>query len=263
MHQAFSGRLQSAAALHAIACRIVFILGGHTYKPMEAHGTKATRKERETQQLRLLFWLCYIFDKDIALRTGQPPVISGDYCNLTLPDNYMSCYFNLPDLNEELGSSSIRHEELTPHFAGDLRLSHLKDKTCQLLYSAQAQKKSDADILRDIRGLDDELENWRLSIPPDLRPALSISEKQQVIVRNLKLPQSMRHITLHLEYHHLMTIIHRASERCSIFQTEKGIMERDLNLGVRSSIALSLEASRSTLIYLKAAIGGLASEAFW
>jgi hypothetical protein len=33
--------------------------------------------------------------------------------------------------------------------------------------------------------------------------------------------------------------------------------------GVESSIALALEASRSTLVYLKAALNGLAGEAFW
>ncbi|KAJ4132865.1 hypothetical protein NW754_015678 [Fusarium falciforme] len=85
MHQTFSGHLQSAAMLHAIACRIIFMLGGHTYTPTKAHGTDATREERETRQLRMLFWLCYIFDKDIALRTGQPPLMSDDYCDLTPP----------------------------------------------------------------------------------------------------------------------------------------------------------------------------------
>lgn len=217
-------------------------------------------KEREASQLRLLFWLCYIFDKDIALRTGQPPLMSGDYCDLTLPDNYMECYFYLEDLNEDLNDA---HEELTPHLPGDPRLSYLKDKTCRLLYSAHAQKKSDAEILRDIRELDDELENWRQTIPPDFRPSLSIPEKKQEILRGMQLPRSMRHIGLHLEYHHLMTTIHRASERCYTIQAENGTIEDDWNPGVRSSIALSLEASRSTLIYLRAAVKGLAGEAFW
>ncbi|KAI5464261.1 hypothetical protein BGZ63DRAFT_439435 [Mariannaea sp. PMI_226] len=263
MHQTFSGRLQSATMLHAIACRIVFMLGGHTYAPIKTHGNDATRKEREGTQLRLLFWLCYIFDKDIALRTGQPPLMSGDYCDLTFPDNYMSCYFYLPDLHEDLDSSSINNEELTPHLPSDPGLSYLKDKTYRLLYSAQAQKKSVAEILRDIRELDDELETWRMSIPPDFRPALSITEEHQVTLHSMQLPRSMRHIILHLEYHHLMTTIHRASERCYSSQGENALKESDWNPGVRSSIALSLEASRSTLIYLKAAVSGLAGEAFW
>ncbi|KAH7146092.1 hypothetical protein EDB81DRAFT_933890, partial [Dactylonectria macrodidyma] len=108
MHQTFSGRLQSAAMLHAIACRIVFMLGGHTYKPAKSFSSEATYKEREERQLRMLFWLCYIFDKDIALRTGQPPLLSDDYCDLTLPEDYVDCYNYLPDLEDRLGSSAYR-----------------------------------------------------------------------------------------------------------------------------------------------------------
>ncbi|RSL97755.1 hypothetical protein CEP52_010738 [Fusarium oligoseptatum] len=263
MHQTFSGHLQSAAMLHAIACRIIFMLGGHTYTPTKAYGTDATREEREVRQLRMMFWLCYIFDKDIALRTGQPPLMSDDYCDLTLPEDYMSCYFYLPDLDENLTSPSFNSEKLIPHLPGDPRLSHLKDKTSRLLYSAQAVKKSDAELLRDIRELDEELEAWRLSIPPDFRPALSITEKSKVTLAGMQLPRSMRHITLHLEYHHLMTAIHRASGRCCGMTSENNSEDGEWKGGIHSSIALSLEASRSTLVYLRAAIDGLAGEAFW
>ncbi|KAK7425317.1 hypothetical protein QQZ08_008214 [Neonectria magnoliae] len=263
MHQTFSGRLQSAAMLHAIACRIVFMLGGHTYTPTKSYGSEATHKEREARQLRMLFWLCYLFDKDIALRTGQPPLMSDDYCDLTLPDNPVECYHYLDDLDESSNHSAQMYEELTPHLPGDPRLSHLKDKTCRLLYSAQAVKKSDAELLRDIRELDDELENWRLSIPPDFRPSLSISKNTAVAFPAMKLLRSMRHICLHVEYHHLMTTIHRASGRFYAMPADNPAKESEWNGGVESSIALSLEASRSTVIYLKAAVNGLSGEAFW
>lgn len=249
--------------LHAIACRMVFMLGGHTYQPVKAYGAEATHKEREARQLRMLFWRCYLFDKDIALRTGQPPLMSDDCCDLTLPDNYVECYFYLPDLDESSSSASNMYEELTPYLPGDPRLSHLKDKTCRLLYSAQALRKTGAELLRDIRELDDELENWRLSIPPDFRPTLSISENAAVPFPTMKLPWSMRHICLHVEYHHLMTTIHRASGRFYAIQADNAAKETEWNGAVESSIALSLEASRSTVIYLRAAVNGLAVEAFW
>jgi hypothetical protein len=175
----------------------------------------------------------------------------------------MSCYFYLPDLDENLTSPSYNNEHLMPHLPGDPRLSHLKDKTSRLLYSAQAAKKSDAELLRDIRELDEELEAWRLSIPPDFRPALSITEKSKVTLAGMQLPRSMRHITLHLEYHHLMTAIHRASGRCCGMSSENNSEDGEWKGGIQSSIALSLEASRSTIVYLRAAIDGLAGEAFW
>ncbi|EXA32071.1 hypothetical protein FOVG_16647 [Fusarium oxysporum f. sp. pisi HDV247] len=257
MHEIFSGRLRSAAMFHAIACRMVFTLGGHTHICLKPYKSPITRPERERRQLRMLFWLCYIFDKDIALRTGQPPFMSDDYCDFTLPHNYLDCYSYLPKLDHGLLHTPIGDEDLTPHLPGDPRLSHIKDRTSRLLYSTQAAKKTHAQLLRDIRELDEELEAWRQSIPPDFRPALSISDESQVTM------VGMRQITLHLEYHHIMTTIHRASGRCMEPESENSPDKGEWVAGVESSIALALEASRSTLVYLRAVMCGLAGEAFW
>ncbi|KAK2468585.1 hypothetical protein H9L39_18409 [Fusarium oxysporum f. sp. albedinis] len=263
MHEIFSGRLRSAAMFHAIACRMIFNLGGHTHISLKPRKSSLARSERERRHLRMLFWLCYIFDKDIALRTGQPPLMSDDYCDLTLPDNYMDCYSYLPGLEESLSPMSFGDEGLTPHLPGDPRLSHIKERTSRLLYSAQAAKKTHAQFLRDIRELDEELEAWRQSLPPVFRPVLSISNESQVALTGMQLPHSMRNITLHLEYHHLITTIHRASGRYMQPESENSHLSGEWVSGVESSIALALEASRSTLVYLKAAMCGLAGEAFW
>lgn len=263
MHEIFSGRLRSGAMFHAIACRMVFTLGGHTNISCKSRGSQVTRSERERRQLRMLFWLCYIFDKDIALRTGQPPLMSDEYCDLTLPETYYDCYEYLPKLNESLPQVSFDEESLMPHLPGDPRLSQLKDKTSRLLYSAQAAKKSHAQLLCDIRELDEELEAWRQSLPPSFRPALSITNESQVALQGMHLPRSMRHITLHLDYHHLMIAIHRASGRCMEPDPGNPKDQPEWVPGVESSNALALEASRSTLVYLRAAMCGVAGEAFW
>ncbi|KAM0282519.1 hypothetical protein ACHAQK_010402 [Fusarium lateritium] len=259
MHEVFCGRLRSGAVFQAIACRMVFTLGGHTHIRVKPWKSPITRAERERRQLRMLFWLCYIFDKDVALRTGQPPLMSDDYCDLTLPEDYLSCYTYLPELDDNLPPMAFDDGGLTPHLPGDPRLSHIKERTSRLLYSAQAAKKTPSQLLRDIRELDEELEAWRMSIPPDFRPALSIHDGSRVDLEGMHLPRSMRHITLHLDYHHLMTAIHRVSGRC--METNSDIT--GWGPGVASSIALSLEASRSTLVYLRAAMVGLTGEAFW
>ncbi|KAF4441618.1 transcriptional activator Mut3p [Fusarium acutatum] len=233
MHEIFSGRLRSGAMFHAIACRMVFTLGGHTY-------------------------ISYI-----ALRTGQPPLMSDDYCDLTLPETYFDCYEYLPKLNESLPQVSFEEESLMPHLPGDPRLSQLKDKTSRLLYSAQAAKKSHAQLLCDIRELDEELEAWRQSVPPSFRPALSITNESQVALQGMHLPRTMRQITLHLDYHHLMIAIHRASGRCMEPDPGNPNDQPEWVPGVESSNALALEASRSTLVYLRAAMCGVAGEAFW
>ncbi|KAL7754957.1 hypothetical protein ACKLNR_014714 [Fusarium oxysporum f. sp. zingiberi] len=79
----------------------------------------------------------------------------------------------------------------------------LKHKAYQLLYSDEPLVQSDIKVIRGIRELDDELENWRITIPKFLRPALSISDPRTPMP-DPKLQQGMQHIILHLEYHHLM-----------------------------------------------------------
>ncbi|KAK0389923.1 hypothetical protein NLU13_3496 [Sarocladium strictum] len=257
LYETSTGRLQSGTTFHAVACRMVFGLGGHTRLPPK-HIT--TRSDRERRHIRILFWLCYIIDKDTALRTGQPPLMSGEYCDLTLPDGYDECYTTyLPRLHDKVPLSD--DEAFTPHLPEDPRLSHLKEKVSRRLYSAQAVKKTNAELLRDIRELDEELEAWRLSIPAIFRPALSISNKSRVDVGDC-LPRSMTHIIMHLGYHHVMTAIHRASSRC-ISGADAAADAEEWLPGVKSSMALALEASRSTLVYLRAAIRGVAGEAFW
>lgn len=268
MHEIFLGRLRSASMFHAIACRMAFTLGGQNYTTTETNKGRITHRDRERRQLRLLFWLAYIFDKDIALRSGQPPLMADDYCDLTLPENYLECYEYLPGLSHHLPLELAGNTALVPHLPGDPRLSHIKEKTSRLLYSAQAARKTPAQLLFDIRDLDDELETWRKSIPQNFRPQLSIRNNYQVNVENMHLPRSMRSITLHLEYHHLLTTIHRASGRCMHHpEQEKSNIDAEwpstIESGVESSIALALEASRSTLLYLMAAMNGLAGEAFW
>lgn len=118
-----------------------------------------TIQEHEVRQLRMFFWLCYIFDKDIAVRTGQPPIIADQFCDLTLPDGYDEYRFS----GRQMGPR--RSLVQSPWLPGDLRLSMIKSKALQTLYSSASLRMSDAELLKTIRELDEELESWRASIP--------------------------------------------------------------------------------------------------
>lgn len=393
LYQLFLGQVQSSAMLLAFACRIMFMLGGHKLSndswlptPESRSGSGTTTPasapvdiaDRKRRHLRKLFWLCYYVDTDISLRTGQPPSIDDDHCDLSLPPGYieiqyldrrelealkerhfypLNSYPNMPSpspypYNQGAGQSGpnpskpsgtpttmtsaaqghrIRHpylghsypgldETSVPVLPGDLRLTLIKSKTCKLLYSALALRKSDAELLRDIRELDDELERWRLSVPERYRPALSLprtsppgglqraqgqegSQKGsgggcyfQVPGRKQEQEQeqgqgqgqkqghgygksydhtmsaeSVRTILINLQYHHLVATIHQATGRCRAWQNRSSMLEENTNArtgemlmeGVSSSLALSVEASRSTLIYLRSVTRALLGEAFW
>ncbi|EHK21433.1 uncharacterized protein TRIVIDRAFT_180483 [Trichoderma virens Gv29-8] len=246
------GHLQGACMYHAIACRTVCVLGGHTLANDPHKYGNLTFQELEERQIRLLFWLCYLFDKDMALRNGQPPIISDEFCDLTLPQEYIQNRFTPQSLTSTVGSQR-------PFLPSDLRLSLLKSKTVSALYSAGALRKSDAELLRTIRELDEDLENWRASIPPEYAPALSIRNRVK-LDETLDINTSMLRIELHLDYHYLLNMIHCASGRCVVDWSESG---KEMIFGLQSSLDLSVEASRSTLIYLSEAAPRLAGEAFW
>ncbi len=228
--------------LGAVAARQLFMLGANLNQSREAPVCERSLKRHE--QLRNLFWICYTLDKDTALRTGQPPVIADENCDLTLPEGYADRAFCDPDKDD--------NPLLGPVFPFDLRLSMIKSRTHSHLYSLSALNKSDAELLKSIRELDDELEEWRLSIPPQWRPTMSFS--QETSDPNM----SMHSVMLRVNYYLCMSIIHQASSRCKSWMQGSGMMD-----GVSSSLALSVEASRSTLCYLGAAEHVLVEGVFW
>jgi hypothetical protein len=251
------GHLQKAAVLHSVACRMMFTLGANTISlpPLSADQT-ADRAWRVKNQLRKLFWMIYFNDKEISLRTGQPPSIHDDDCDLTLPQGYLSLKYmeDMPEIEPLL------LDDITvPLLPGDLRLDIIKSAIYRLLYSPRAQRKSDAELVRDIRQLDDELEAWRLSVPHGFRPALSLSLQEDRSQPNQAEPRKMEKLMVHVEYYHLVATIHEAAGRCCSW-TGRQSFEVE---GIASSRALAVEASRSTLVYLRAIVHNLIGEAFW
>ncbi|EFY91883.1 C6 transcription factor, putative [Metarhizium acridum CQMa 102] len=249
LHETLCGRLQASSMYHALACRTVFTLGGHTVMVSTPTDRNLTVQEHEDRHLRRLFWLCYVLDKEISLRNGQPPAIPDQFCDLTLPEGYAQSRF-LPTEQGQIQN---------PWLPGDLRLSILKSKAVQLLYSHASLRKSDAELLKTIRELDEELETWRTSIPEAFSPNLSL-EYDTRLEGVTSMSTNMLLIELHLDYHFLLNTIHCASSRCI---TRGSSDPQQISVGVQSSFDLSVEASRSTIVYLSMSASRLAGEAFW
>ncbi|UPK91776.1 hypothetical protein LCI18_002711 [Fusarium solani-melongenae] len=252
LHEAHLGRMPSAAILNGVACKMVITLGGHVDVPnLPDHG-EASREERERCHLRALFWICYLLDKEIALRSGQPPFLTDSYCDLTPPDRGMTHFF-----------ADGTGEGLFPYLFGDIGLSLLKGKANHQLYSVHASRKPDAELLRDIRELDEQLEKWRSSMPSHIRPSLSMSRSSISSLQDTDMAHRMHTILVHLEYFYLLITIHHASGRCTTMSPMQAHTEGSSAAALDSSLALCLEASRSTIVYLKATISCVATETFW
>ncbi|PYI19503.1 hypothetical protein BO99DRAFT_459065 [Aspergillus violaceofuscus CBS 115571] len=220
-HQYFLGDLQAAALSVSIASRLLFSLRAHTQSSPDS----AYHKSVAEHHLRDLFWLCFSFDKDICLRIGQPPCINDTHYDLTLPANYAQLQES--NMQRETRSST---DDTIPLFPFDLRLSMIKSNVYQALYSANAAKKSASEILSSIRSLDQELEQWRQSLHPDIRPTMTFHDETPVVA-----------------------LIHQAIDRC------RGCPARDRV----SSAMLVTNANQSTLSFLEVALPVLAGECFW
>ncbi|KAE8157134.1 hypothetical protein BDV40DRAFT_279084 [Aspergillus tamarii] len=248
-----TGELQTATFYNSIASRFIIALGAHTMGdpcvvPESAVG--GSRDKETRKHLRDLFWLCYALDKDLSLRTGQSHSLRDEDCDLQLPPGYTE------KQHSRMSYSSMEnaHGLLFPI---DLRLSMVKSQIFTALYSHRGLQKNDAEVIRSIRELDEELELWRMSMPSNLRPKLSFakesSEDQRV--------DTMYLVLTHLNYYFCVNIIHLAGSRCGAWRstsTPAGMMD-----GLRLSLTLSVEASRSLLLFLHHSESLVSVGSFW
>lgn len=139
-------------------------------------------------------------------------------------------------------------------FPTDLNLSKIISRIYRTLYSASALRKSDAELLKTIRELDGDLEEWKgcLSASDMLIASLPNKAQSESVI-------DVRYIMLRLQYHHCAALIHQASHRC-----KAGIGDfRGMGDGICLSQELSLEASRTLILFLQAAKRALPGEFFW
>ncbi|KAK9357276.1 hypothetical protein V1504DRAFT_442903 [Lipomyces starkeyi] len=248
----FTGNQQYAVFTNSIAVRYLFMLGAHTQSHAATAGQTLSSMNvvaRTGNHIRNLFWVTYTLDKELSLRTGQPPSLNDEHCDLTLPPGYVEQLYS--DLPLKLPSTDVLRGPLLP---GDLRLTRINSRAYIALYSAQALKKSDTELLKDIRELDDDLERWRMSLPPKIRPTISFSHETPI-----GSDMDMQAVIIRLGYHHCVATIHKASGRCRAWAGgQSRVME-----GVSSSLALAVEASRSSIFYLQTAQHALPDESFW
>ncbi|SCO46893.1 unnamed protein product [Fusarium fujikuroi] len=244
----FMGDLESASFLVSMTSRFLIQLGAHLYPSSSG----AYDKQNDSHHIRDLFWVCYCIDKDLSHRTGQPPTISDDHCDLTLPLNYVQM-----QSSNILSSSPCpsRSSSTVPLYPWDIRLSVIKSKIYNDLHSISAARLSETEILRRIRHLDEELEAWRVTLPSDHRPTLSFLEQTPVDAHT-----NTQAIMLRLSYHHCVILIHQA--RCRVFQSNQPT-DNLIDDGHRINFQILVDASRSILIYLEKALPVLAHECFW
>ncbi|KAH0425252.1 fungal specific transcription factor [Colletotrichum camelliae] len=261
-HSTLDGHWQEAGFYLPLACSMLSALGGHASASHNTLDNETSLSMKRRLHLRNLFWMCYVADKDMALRTGRPPLLSAVFCDTSIPEDYAHYFAYLRSFKESVESPSLTGDGSIPHFSGDLVLSQIKEKVYRLLYSPAVSEAKDTTLLLHIRELDEEIERWRLSIPLDFRPALSASPQTLLATSQTNPTQYTRCFALQLEYLHLMTFVHTTVRKYDA-DTSQSDGPLDLHSVIHSSYDLSLEAGRSILRCLSLFLSTMPAWSLW
>ncbi|KAK0787853.1 hypothetical protein LTR75_012749 [Friedmanniomyces endolithicus] len=180
---------QPSFFLVAAAIRLAHSIGLHK------RGSGFNLNAVESEQRKRVFWIAYLLDKDICLRSGRPPSQDDDDMNVELPsedppDNVGNVPLASPTGpntnghdNSNDGSAAPRprqqaddsKEEGGQRKAMNLfrlmcTFAQIQSRVYKHLYSVRASRQSDGELLNTIGALDSELEAWKDSIPLDFRP---------------------------------------------------------------------------------------------
>jgi hypothetical protein len=226
---------QPSFLLIAAAIRLCHSIGLHK------RGSGFNLNPVEIEQRKRVFWIAYMLDKDLCLRSGRPPAQDDDDMNVELPE--ADPPDNIGNIPLADGKSKMNLFRVMCEMVG------IESRVYKRLYSVKAQKLSEGELLQTIGELDKELEDWKDSIPIDFRPEHEIKASHTPLILHI--------VMLHFNYYNTLTTIHRMSvhkgywtSRLSDFAI-KGLNAKPLNPRVFSSAALCASAARATISLLK------------
>lgn len=226
---------QPSFLLVAAAIRSSHSIGLHK------RGTGFNLNPIEIEQRKRVFWIAYMLDKDLCLRSGRPPAQDDDDMNVDLPDADPADHIgNIPLAN---GKGKMNLFRVMCEFAV------IESRIYKRLYSTKATKLSDGELLQTIGELDKELETWKDNIDIDYRPEHEIKASHTPLVLHI--------VMLHFSYYNALTTIHRMSIHHGLWTSRlanyaiQGLNARPLNPRVFSSAALCASAARATISLLK------------
>lgn len=226
---------QPSFLLIATAIRLAHSIGLHK------RGTGFNLNPIEIEQRKRVFWIAYVLDKDLCLRSGRPPAQDDDDMDIDLPDAEPADNIGNIQLADGKGKMNV--------FRSMCELTVIESHVYQRLYSTKATKQSPGELLNSISELDQTLEEWKDSIPIDFRPEHEIKASHTPLILHI--------VMLHLTYYNCLTTIHRMSVHHGYWSSRlsdyaiQGLNAQPLNPRVFSSAALCTAAARASISLLK------------
>ncbi|RMY14780.1 hypothetical protein D0868_01258 [Hortaea werneckii] len=221
---------QPSFFLVAAAMRLAHSIGLHK------RGSGFNLNQVEDEQRKRVFWIAYLLDKDICLRSGRPPAQDDDDMNVELPSEEPPDGLGNIPLKEGTTGPGGEPRKTMNLFRLNCTFAQIQSKVYKQLYSVKASRQSDGELLNTIGELDTLLEAWKDSIPLDFRPEHEINA--------LNTPLILHVVVLHFAYYNCLTTIHRMSVHHGYWTSRlsdyaiQGLNARPLNPRVFMSAAL-------------------------
>ncbi|KAL4792944.1 fungal-specific transcription factor domain-containing protein [Aspergillus venezuelensis] len=147
--------LKPAAMITSIALRLAHELGLHVRGRSEGLNSSVILERNR------VFWIAYILDRDISMRTGQPPVQLETDIDI-----------DLPPLDPEDGAGLVFAADGTSRFnffRARVQLARIQGKVYECMYSVRAQSQDVHARTENLAELYHMLDDWASQIPPHFR----------------------------------------------------------------------------------------------
>lgn len=181
-----SSDVRTTSVLICAAARLSLIFGLHRREFYSVLDPVATNRHKRA------FWVAYILDKSMSIKTGLPSIFDDDAINLDYPDLVMSASLtdgNVPEPSMPTSAFRLQAELVMIEFS--------VEKT---LYSGLTSRQSVPQLLDLAAEFDRQLENWKAKLPSSFQPDRTIWST---------MPTAREHIILlHFAYYCTLSEIH-------------------------------------------------------
>jgi hypothetical protein len=156
--------LTPSLILIATAMRLAHKIGLHD------QSASADLDPTDARQRACVFWMAYILDKDLSMRSKQPSIQLDDDVDLDMPSSEAFQYQMTDGCidNTSVGSGIIVTADGSAEmnfFVTRIQLAVIEGGVYDYLYSTRSQKRSVEERSRALESIASALETWKASIP--------------------------------------------------------------------------------------------------
>lgn len=184
LHQE-SQDLQHALILIATTMRLAHKIGLHN---------RASSKHLDPTSVRqrtCVFWMAYILDKDLSVRSKMPSIQLDDDIDLDLPsqegdEHQIDDGYGNNDTDICTGIiTTVDGNVKMDYFATRIQLAVIEGGVYDYLYSTRSQKRSAEERSHALESVDRALATWKASIPPQFSASMALDRVTPGILRCL------------------------------------------------------------------------------